>query len=169
MQIAKIEMEKEKATSKGKKRSRENTMEEKRRMRKKRKCVQSSTCRQISTLKAEADLKQRLLEDSEKKRIRYRMMARSYWERWDRELHERKEAIRKRKNHQARVAHLLEIDPSLLHDPESANSEILRTYLRPPTQVPAPVRPALGWPATCIYVRVRGGLRMQFGGRIETL
>ena len=69
-----------------------------RRMRKKRKRVQSSTCRQISTLKAEADLKQRLLEDSEKKIIRYRMMARSYWERWDRELHERKEAIRKRKN-----------------------------------------------------------------------
>ena len=86
MQIAKIEMEKEKATSKGKKRSRENTMEEKRRMRKKRKRVQSSTCHQISTLKAEADLKQRLLEDSEKKIIRYRMMARSYWERWDREL-----------------------------------------------------------------------------------
>ena len=85
MQIAKIEMEKEKVTSKGKKRSRENTMEEKRRMRKnrkKRKRVQSSTCRQISTLKAEADLKQRLLEDSEKKIIRYRMMARSYWERW---------------------------------------------------------------------------------------
>ena len=95
-----------------------------RKNRKKRKRVQSSTCRQISTLKAEADLKQRLLEDSEKKIIRYRMMARSYWERWDRELHERKEAIRKRKNHQARVAHLLEIDPSLLHDPESANSEI---------------------------------------------
>ena len=37
---------------------------------------------------------------------------------------EREEAIQKRKNHQVRVTHLLEIHPSLLRDPESANSEI---------------------------------------------
>ena len=51
-------------------------------------------------------------------------MARSYWECWDRELQERKEAIRKHKNYQARVPYLLEIDHTLLHDPDSANSEI---------------------------------------------
>ena len=61
-----------------------------RKNRKKRKRLQSSKSRQISTLKAKADLKQRLFEDSKKKIAHYRMMARSYWERWDHELHERK-------------------------------------------------------------------------------
>lgn len=116
------------STSRGKKRSRENTVEEKRRMRKnkrKRKRLQSSKSRQISTLKAKADLKQRLFEDSKKKIAHYRMMARSYWERWDRELQERKEAIGKHNNHlQARVPYLLEIDHTLLHDPGFAKSEV---------------------------------------------
>ena len=46
-------------------------------------------------------------------------MARSYWERWDRELNERKDAMQKQnqKNDQATVLYLLEIDDSLLHDP----------------------------------------------------
>ena len=64
-------------TTKGKKRSRENTVEDKRRTRKnrkKRKRLQSKS-RQISTLISEADLKQRLLEDCEKKIVHYRMMA----------------------------------------------------------------------------------------------
>lgn len=111
----------EKATSRNKKRSRENTVKEKRRMRKnrkKRKRLQASKSRQISTLKAKADLKHRSFQDSKKKIAHYRMMARSYWERWDRELHERKEAIRKHNNHlQARVPYLLEIDHTLLHNP----------------------------------------------------
>ena len=92
--------------------------------RKKRKRFQVSKSGQISTLKSEADRKQRLLEDSEKKIVHYRIMARSYWERWDRELQERKEAIRKSKNHQAIVPHLLEVDHLLLHNPNSGNSEV---------------------------------------------
>ena len=57
-----MEKNSEEATSKGEKRSRENTIEEKRRMRmnrKKRKRFQASKSRQISTLKSEADRKQR--------------------------------------------------------------------------------------------------------------
>ena len=47
-------------------------------------------------------------------------MARSYWEHWDRELHVRKKAFRKCKNHQITVPCLFEIDYSLLHDPHCA-------------------------------------------------
>ena len=108
--------------SQGKKRSRENTMEEKRKMRnsrKKQKRFQSSKSRQIATLKSEADANSLLLEERERKIAHYRTMARSYWERWDRELNERKEAMQKQnqKNDQATVPYLLEIDDSLLHDP----------------------------------------------------
>lgn len=44
-------------------------------------------------------------------------MARSYWERWQWELHQRKQAIVQQRQSSSKVSHLLEIDPTLLHDP----------------------------------------------------
>ena len=107
------------STSYGK-RSRENTLEEKRKMRinrKKRKCMAS--------LKKEVQREQHLRNESEKKVIHYRMMARSYWERRRWELLQRKEALQHGRGG-IRVSvepRLLEIDEALLLDPAIEHQE----------------------------------------------
>ena len=120
---------------KRRRRSRENTIEEKRRMRqnrKKRKHKRSSkkTAR-IEALEKEVNKEQELREDSQKQVVHYRRMARSYWERWQWELRQRKEAMlreRAMSTHSSNptkvcVTNLLEIDHTLLHDPVRDGSE----------------------------------------------
>lgn len=113
-----------------KRRSRENTIDEKRRMRqnrKKRKRMRSSQVSRINVLEKEVDQEQRLRKESEMKVVHYRGMARSYWERWRWELNQRKEAMlqeRAGRMSTAEVPHLLEIDHTLLHDTTNDGSEI---------------------------------------------
>ena len=111
------------------KQSRENTVEEKRHMRnnRKRRKRRRSTGR-IAALKAAAEVEseQHRREESEKNVIHYKMMARSYWERWRWELHQRKEVMQRNKGSTrvSRVLHLLEIDETLLLDPVNGESEV---------------------------------------------
>ena len=82
----------------------------------------------IAALKAAAEVEseQHRREESEKKVIHYKMMARSYWERWRWELHQRKEVMQRNKGSSrvSRVLHLLEIDETLLLDPVNGESEV---------------------------------------------
>ena len=111
------------------KQSRENTVEEKRHMRnnRKRRKRRRSTGR-IAALKAAAEVEseQHRREESEKNVIHYKMMARSYWERWRWELHHWKEVMQRNKGSTrvSRVLHLLEIDETLLLDPVNGESEV---------------------------------------------
>ena len=74
----------------------------------------------IASLKEEVQREQHLRKESDKKVIHYRMMARSYWERWHWELLQRKEALQRSRGG-TRVSvepRLLEIDEALLLNPE---------------------------------------------------
>ena len=74
------------------KRSRENTTEEKRNMRKSRKKRLQSQ-KHVRVLTSKVDEEQKLKEQCQIRALHYRNMARSYWERWQRELRQRKEAL----------------------------------------------------------------------------
>ena len=102
------------------KRSRENTLEEKRKMRRDRK-----RRKRMATLKKEVQREQHLRKESEKNVIHYRMMARSYWEGWHWELLQRKEALQRSRG-STRVSiepSVLEIDEALLLDPAIEHQE----------------------------------------------
>lgn len=91
----------------------------------------SSKAHCIAALKTEVDREQQLREEGEKKVIHYRRMARSYWERWQLELHQRKEAmLQKKESSTLKVPHLLEIDHTILHDPigDSLESEVQGSF-----------------------------------------
>ena len=107
--------------------SRENTSEKKKRMRrnrKKRKCYKVSKTVIIETLEKEVT-KQKEMREEEKRAFHYRSVARSYWERWNWELKQRKGAMLRERALSTKclgsvtvaATNLLEIDPALLHDP----------------------------------------------------
>ena len=100
--------------------------------RKKRKRKRSSKkASRIEALEKEVCKEHELRTESEKQIIHYRRMARSYWERWQWELKQRKEAMLRERATSTRcgnpanvcVPHLLEIDHTLLHDPICDGSE----------------------------------------------
>ena len=125
----------EESPPKYKKISRKNTAEEKRRMRSSRKKRKRSMRKaQVATLKKKVEDVHKLREESEKRVNVYRRMARSFWERWQWELRQRKEAmIREKsammvsqhgKSSSPRVFQLHEVDHSLLHDPVVKGSSV---------------------------------------------
>lgn len=116
------------SVSKRMKLSRNNTAEEKKRMRNSRKKRKRSKKRNC-LLKAVVD-EQELRKQSETKVLHYRSMARSYWERWQWELRQRREAMMLVRstslspaNSTSQVTKVHEIDPTLLHDPVKGSLE----------------------------------------------
>ena len=79
----------------------------------------------MATLKKEVQREQHLRKESEKNVIHYRMMARSYWERWHWELLQRKEALQRSGGSTCVSIEpcVLEIDEALLLDPAIEHQE----------------------------------------------
>ena len=117
------------------KRSRRNTLQEKRRMRNERRMRKRRSKSNSSLLANTLQLESKLRAEAEKKLTLYKNMTRSYWERWRWELQQRKECMQQRRgvgchkkdcNGQISVH---EIDPSLLHDPVNPDGEGMETYI----------------------------------------
>lgn len=78
-----------------KKRSRENTIEEKRIMRKHRKKRKRLERKHlVKNLQKELEKEHKIVEQCQQRVVGYKRMARSFWERWQWELSQRKEALR---------------------------------------------------------------------------
>ena len=95
----------------GRKRSRENTVEEKRAMNKTRKKRKHRM--KVEDLRAECDKQKKLKASAEISRVKYTGMSRTYWERWQWEL-------RAGQSFQSTAADkivLPNIDPSMLEEP----------------------------------------------------
>lgn len=112
--------------------SRPNTIDEKRRMRNAREKRRRTRAKVL-----EAQLKhERTLKDEATKKVTlYKNMSRSYWERWQWELQDRKECMaRERALTQAQSGNsstsdgprIHEIDPDLLHNPDDVSTYIGR-------------------------------------------
>ena len=74
----------------------------------------------MRVLTSKVDEEQKLKEQCEIRALHYRNMARSYWERWQRELRQRKEALLLERQSVASTVHMTnvhEIDPTLLQHP----------------------------------------------------
>ena len=109
------------------KRSRENTVEEKRAMKKARK---KRRCKKVvEELKAECE---KLKQTAVRSNMKYAGMSRTYWERWQWELQERRRLIGceqiARKNFKKSIQFVLpRIDPSMLENPP-VNGESKECY-----------------------------------------
>ena len=114
--------------AKAKRTSRANTTEEKRRMRKcRKKKKRSAKCQTIRALQQELDEERQLGAKRDKQVMLYKRMSRSFWERWQWELRQRKEAMKleramtsQRRGHTSRVVTssvVQEIEHTLLQDP----------------------------------------------------
>ena len=89
---------------------------------------------QVATLQKNVEDEHKLREESEKRVKLYRRMARSFWERWQWELRQRKEAMVREKSAflsslrggstSTPVFQLHEVDHTLLHDPEVEGSKV---------------------------------------------
>lgn len=108
-------------------RSRKNTAEEKRRMRNERKRRKRSKTSRISALKGEIQHEQHLKDDMEKRVSLYRNMSRSYWERWQWELQQRRQCIIRSKcplppgsSKTSMTGQFQEINPSMLSNLNSS-------------------------------------------------
>ena len=107
----------------GKRRSRRNTVEEKRRMR----GVCKRNMRKSKSMilkKAKLDLKSEIVlrEKAQQEVAKYKGMSRCFWERWRWELHKRKEAMVRelgvhKTNKNFTTEPIMDINPSMLSDP----------------------------------------------------
>ena len=125
--------------------SRKNTVEEIRKMRNGRKRRKRLDRNQHFKCKSMAGLKQELIKERtesskrQKEALRYKNMARSYWERWQWELHKRKEAIKEQLRIVKQIpstlpkaqatALLHEVCPDLLHDPVKSDGSTTKEYI----------------------------------------
>lgn len=106
-------------------------MQEKRRMRSRRKCRQRKKFSKVNTLKEEIKHQISLKSDLDKKVNLYKCMSRTYWERWQWELQQRrqlvineKRAIRAETIKTVHSTQLQEIDPSLLVDMSTKDEDL---------------------------------------------
>lgn len=103
-----------------KKRSRENTEQEKKAMKRARKKRKRSM--KLKELKAEVDIQKNLKESAVRSHIKYVGMSRTYWERWRWELQERRQLLISQRMASRSLPPLVEfvlpcIDPAMLKDP----------------------------------------------------
>lgn len=114
--------------------SRPNTLEEKRKMRNERKKRKRARAKD---LKAQLQLERQMKVETDKKVTLYKNMSRSYWERWQWELQQRKECLVRERALLRRVSdgrsvsvlNIHEIDPDLLHNPTNAAGESVETFI----------------------------------------
>lgn len=115
-------------------RSRRNTLQEKRKMRNARKKRRRS---HLNVLAAEVQLETKLRVEAEKKVVLYKNISRSYWERWHWELQQRKDLMLQERGklcgHKTDFGSdkvkVLEIDPAMLKDPVNADGQSTETYI----------------------------------------
>ena len=107
---------------------RKNTVEEKRRMRNARKRRKRARKQQVKDLHAEVDKANKKFKESSDKVTMYKQMSRSFWERWQWELNQRKQDVIARRigtaPANAKVNSLQEIDPGMLTDPPESDENV---------------------------------------------
>ena len=105
-----------------KKRSRPNTRQEKQKMKKerRRRKTKMNKCVMLEKIKLEED--KRLA--AEKDVVRYKSMSRCYWERWQWELKQHKEELKKKNLLVAGGSELLQVDISQLQNPSGMENDV---------------------------------------------